>query len=395
MRTPISSIAADGEPEFFSTVKPQASAAPAENTASAAPTPSSAFDGALFIGDSMTTCLKNYVTNGAGSTTALSDAEFMTRSDYSWDEAQNELNGGEGGLWLDDDTALTVTEAIDRFSTTKLYIQLGKEDLTYNDVSDVTSTAQAVISALQTKYPNLEITVQAVTPMLEWIDYQGLSSSTIAQYNEAMQTYCMGKKNLKFLNIAAFCTEGYLPAEYCADPEGLCIHLNDEGCAIWADYLLGNKTPEPSPTPTPTPDPNGDSTDNTDTQEVRNMSELKPRITENGIDYILVGDYYIPDLKLPEEHRPIGKYGRMHREYLREVHPARLNTLTLTGELWTYLADLNEQAQKRLGTIIEQMKAAEGVTEELKSICQMEWVQRCNNIHNRAEEIVLHEMIYS
>ena len=68
------------------------------------------------------------------------------------------------------------------------------------------------------------------------------------------------------------------------------------------------------------------------------MSELKPRITENGIDYILVGDYYIPDLKLPEEHRPIGKYGRMHREYLREVHPARLNTLTLTGELWTYLA---------------------------------------------------------
>ena len=63
------------------------------------------------------------------------------------------------------------------------------------------------------------------------------------------------------------------------------------------------------------------------------MSELKPRITENGIDYILVGDYYIPDLKLPEEHRPIGKYGRMHREYLREVHPARLNTLTLTGQL--------------------------------------------------------------
>ena len=83
------------------------------------------------------------------------------------------------------------------------------------------------------------------------------------------------------------------------------------------------------------------------------MSELKPRITENGIDYILVGDYYIPDLKLPEEHRPIGKYGRLHREYLREIHPARLNTLTLTGELWTYLSDLNEQAQERLDTIIE------------------------------------------
>ena len=121
------------------------------------------------------------------------------------------------------------------------------------------------------------------------------------------------------------------------------------------------------------------------------MSELKPRITENGIDYIVVGDYYIPDLKLSEERRPIGKHGRMHREYLREAHPARLNTLTLTGKLWTYLADLNEQAQERLDTIMEQMKAAE----DLKRTRQMEWVQRCNNIHNRAEEIVLHEMIYS
>ena len=125
------------------------------------------------------------------------------------------------------------------------------------------------------------------------------------------------------------------------------------------------------------------------------MSKLKPRITKTGIDDILVGDYYIPDLKLPEEHRPIGKYGRLHQEYLREVHPARLNTLTLTGELWTYLADLNEQAQNWLDIIMEQMKAAEGVTEELKRTQQMEWVHRCNNIYNRAEEIVLHEMIYA
>ena len=124
------------------------------------------------------------------------------------------------------------------------------------------------------------------------------------------------------------------------------------------------------------------------------MSELKPRITETGIDYILVGDYYIPDLKLPEEHRPIGKYGRMHREYLREAHPARLNTLTLTGELWTYLADLNEQAQERLDTIMEQMKAAEGITEELKAHEQIAWVRAVNNIRNRVEEIILSELVY-
>ena len=124
------------------------------------------------------------------------------------------------------------------------------------------------------------------------------------------------------------------------------------------------------------------------------MEKLKERITENGIDYILVGDYYIPDLKLPEENRPIGHYGRLHREYLRQEHPARYSSLILTGKLWTYLADLNEQAEERMDLIIEQMKAAEGVTEELKARNQLEWVGRMNNIRNRAEEIINSELIY-
>ena len=124
------------------------------------------------------------------------------------------------------------------------------------------------------------------------------------------------------------------------------------------------------------------------------MEKLKERITENGIDYILVGDYYIPDLKLPEEDRPIGRFGRLHREYLKQEHPARYSSLILTGKLWTYLADLNEQAEERLDLIIEQMKAAEGVTEELKAQNQLEWVGRMNNIRNRAEEIINSELIY-
>ena len=67
----------------------------------------------------------------------------------------------------------------------------------------------------------------------------------------------------------------------------------------------------------------------------------------NNIEYVLVGDYYIPDLKLPNEERPIGKYGRMHREYLKEHDPMMFNDLVLEGQLWTYLADLNEQVQER------------------------------------------------
>ena len=112
------------------------------------------------------------------------------------------------------------------------------------------------------------------------------------------------------------------------------------------------------------------------------------------LNYIRFGDYYIPDIRLPEETRPIGRWGRMHRDYIKEHNPIRFNDLCLSGELWTYLADLNEQAQSRLELIIEQMKAAEGITEELKVTDQMAWVGAMNNIRNRAEEIVLHEMIY-
>ena len=112
------------------------------------------------------------------------------------------------------------------------------------------------------------------------------------------------------------------------------------------------------------------------------------------IQYIRVGDYFIPELMLPEESRPIGKWGRMHREYLKEHKPIQYNCLLLSGELRTYLADLNEQAQDRLERMIDQMKMAEGVTEELKAADPMAWVGAMNNIRNRAEEIILQELIY-
>ena len=91
----------------------------------------------------------------------------------------------------------------------------------------------------------------------------------------------------------------------------------------------------------------------------------------------------------------MGKWGRMHRDYLREHKPIQYNCLLLSGKLWTYLADLNEQAQDRLDRIIEQMKTAEGITEALKASAPMEWVRRMNNIRNRAEKIILQELIFS
>ena len=104
--------------------------------------------------------------------------------------------------------------------------------------------------------------------------------------------------------------------------------------------------------------------------------------------------YYVPDLKLPEEHRPIGMWGRLHRTYLEQYRPTRFSALCLSGELHTYLADLDEQATERCSLIIEQMKQAEGVTETMKADNQMLWVQSMNSIRNRAEEIIRQEMIY-
>ena len=126
------------------------------------------------------------------------------------------------------------------------------------------------------------------------------------------------------------------------------------------------------------------------------MSEQKNHevIRENRFGYLQTGDYFIPDLKLPQENRSISKYGRMHRDYLQEHNPIRFDDLVLEGKLWTYLADLNEQAQNRLQMIIMQMQEAECVNDELKENNQMAWVQAMNSIHNRAEEIVIHELVY-
>ena len=114
-----------------------------------------------------------------------------------------------------------------------------------------------------------------------------------------------------------------------------------------------------------------------------------------NINYIRSGDYFIPDLKLQDESRPIGKWGCMHRNYLKEHHPIRFNNLVLSGNLWTYLADLNEQTQQCMETLIVQMQSAEGITEATKAADPMGWTQRMNNITARAEEIVQEELIYN
>ena len=116
---------------------------------------------------------------------------------------------------------------------------------------------------------------------------------------------------------------------------------------------------------------------------------------QTGISYTLHGDYYLPDLVLPkqEDNRPIGKWGNLHKSYLKQHKRAMYNYLVCNLTLHTHLADVDEQARSMFDTLVEQMMKREGVTEELKEQNQIEWICRMGNIQERATEIVCKELI--
>lgn len=127
------------------------------------------------------------------------------------------------------------------------------------------------------------------------------------------------------------------------------------------------------------------------------MNELKKFIHDNanGLDYTLVNNHYLPNLTTaaPAEY-PTGRWGRLHKTYLKEQHPVRYNQLLLSGVLGSHLAKLDKQAEEQLALTIRQMQEVEGVTEALKAADQLEWVRRMNSIRNRAEEIIKTELIF-
>ena len=128
------------------------------------------------------------------------------------------------------------------------------------------------------------------------------------------------------------------------------------------------------------------------------MTTLKNTLhdSNNGLDYTLVNDHYLPNLTAaaPAEQDPTGRWGRLHKRYLKEHHPIRYNQLLLSGELGSYIAKLDKQSEEQLALTVRQMQEAEGVTEALKAADQLEWVRRMNSIRNRAEEIIKTELIF-
>ena len=116
----------------------------------------------------------------------------------------------------------------------------------------------------------------------------------------------------------------------------------------------------------------------------------------NGLWYELHGDYYLPCLVIPEEEvHAIGIWGRKHQQYLREHRPIIYSNLILSGKLYSYLADIDTQARNKLDLLVIQLAEKEGINDQLKEQNQLAWVRAMNNSHNRAEEIILKELIFA
>ena len=123
---------------------------------------------------------------------------------------------------------------------------------------------------------------------------------------------------------------------------------------------------------------------------------MKSLFEEMGGTYRQVGDYFIPNLVLPDDSNyQIGKYGRMRRRYLKEHRSILYTNLLTSGNLRCHLAEIDQACNERMENIVSAMAKQEGVTEALKAADQMEWVRRMNSIRNRAEEIVLTELVYA
>lgn len=125
------------------------------------------------------------------------------------------------------------------------------------------------------------------------------------------------------------------------------------------------------------------------------MKTQKSFFEQNGGTYMQVGDVLLPDLSIGEvEQRPVRKYGRMRKHYLKEQHPVLYSELLLSGKLYPHLLEIDESCDGRMELLTCQLAEQEGLTEALKAANQMEWVRRMNSIRNQAEEIVLHELVY-
>ena len=119
----------------------------------------------------------------------------------------------------------------------------------------------------------------------------------------------------------------------------------------------------------------------------------KSLFEQMGGTYKQVGDFFLPDVELPQD-KSIGIWGKRHHDYLRKTNSVLFSQLIIRGKMNEYIAEIDKQAEEMFEQLVKQMSIAEGITEQLKAENQLEWVRRMNNIRSRANEIIYSELIY-
>ena len=122
---------------------------------------------------------------------------------------------------------------------------------------------------------------------------------------------------------------------------------------------------------------------------------MKERFIENGIEYVKIGDYYIPNLTVPQQQYTIGKYGSLHKKFIKEHHNAFYSLLLVNGTLLEYLEKIDTKAKSEVDRLITELADKQGVTEQLKATDQMKWVGMMNNIKAQAEKFIYTNMLYN
>ena len=236
-----------GQPEFFSTIKPESLNTAEIDTADDLTKAATYFESSLFIGGSQMQYIQNAKLSNERIGTILGQALFMTETNYTWQAMANEFGGGALTFNLYGDY-VSVTGAIEKAGAEKVFLQLGRADLAAGDVSTALTNARAALLSLKTA-TQAEIVVLSLTPNTAESTAVP-DNSTLQSFNSGLQQIC-SEIGITFADTGAIFAAFELPAEYCADAEGTC--LNTEGSLLWVNELLEIlSTPQSTPTPAPT-----------------------------------------------------------------------------------------------------------------------------------------------
>ena len=263
------SLFLSGQPEFFSTVGPESLTNVEVDVVDDPVKVSAFFENSLFVGDTQMEYIQHAKITNERVGTFLSKALFLTAKEYSWQALENEFSGGALTFNLYGDY-VTLADALKKTNVRKVFLQIGRTDLSQGDVAGALQHAENAILRLRQACPQTELIVLALTPNTsESAVVPG--NNTLRFFNDGLRDFCV-QSGVRYADTAAAFPLDALPTEYCADAQADGVYLNADGALLWIEALLESlsvpqSTPAPTTAPTPEaemPQNNGEQTENSE-----------------------------------------------------------------------------------------------------------------------------------